>query len=336
MADVTVGNVLVPHNNLAKTPTDILVSYGGIAKYAIKCYASKNGVAKLVYPRSGENTFNHIDFKITNIGGATTARVAQKWLDPIKVTNLRSGETYTLEGGSATDNVAEFTNIMIGDIIRVEENEADAFRSWDAISLPIIALVVGENKDLSGTISCTHMPSMDKFTVDEAGTILGDGAFYGWNGSNYNYGGSVTDYPDGSFITDNITEVEGEAHFAEFNCRGNMTKHPVKAFCFPNLQTVGDNFMEEFNADGGALTYIANDAFDTRSIVNAGILYLNAFNGGATYGQPGIGAGKLTKVVSGSPLFINNVEALEVVYYNEDTNWTTIPKGANLRFNNNP
>lgn len=47
-----VDNILVPYNSTAKKPSKILVPYNALAKSAIKCYASKDGEAKLVFEKN--------------------------------------------------------------------------------------------------------------------------------------------------------------------------------------------------------------------------------------------------------------------------------------------
>lgn len=332
------NNLLISRNGEATSPIKVMVSIDGKATKAIKCYAGIDGVAKLVFPGEKKWSPNEIVLQstYTYTTSTTDITIENKWDAPIIVTRSDTGESHTLEGRSVTDssNLSQVVlkNFQVLKEISIQEGEKDAFRKWDYKD--------NYNPLVRGLqlFKCT-MPDMNVFTEDEEGTILPSGAFY-----QFNCNGAIQRFNDGAFLTDNITTMDGSAHFAHFNYQGQMLEHPPKAFCFPKVTSVGSRFMESFNYNGN-MYYIANDAFDTRSITSAGSYYLQWFNGmiATSFRPPGESTtytysdGALGQSSNGSPVFVNNSpSSITVVYRGNSREWTTIPKGGKMNFNSDP
>jgi surface protein len=156
------------------------------------------------------------------------------------------------------------------DIVTISENNENDFRKWgNAFS----TLVYPDKSD--GNVSLTSIPSMDKFTEDEAGTTVGDNFF-----AFFNYDGAITSLPSGSFDTSKITNV-GNGFFADFNSNGRLTSLPDGSFDTSNITTVGNGFFEEFNAQQpimGGISILPHGSFNTSNIKSTGNNFLYRFN----------------------------------------------------------
>lgn len=326
---VKTSGLYVSYNNVTTQPKSVLVPYNGTSKTAIKGYASKDGIASTIFPKmiTPEPDVNYIDLKITKLGSSTKKITIHNMWEAgyITVSSLYTGDTATLYGG-ASPSTFDFTSIHVGDIIRIEEGN-NAFRTWASGSLPLVQALTLYGIDLSTEIQCLHMPAIDAFTVDEAGTIAGKNFFDSWNKE-----GNISKLPDGSFNTSKITSVQGNYHFNDFNRYGIIRNVPSGSFNFPNLLSVGDGFMANFNY-AGYLQYIPLDCFNTKNITTAGSGYLGAFNGYED-NEFGPSSGNLTRGNVGSPNFINNVGTTDVVYSSNPSATNTIAKGNNLYFAN--
>lgn len=346
-----VDNVLVPYNGSAVIPKNIIVPHNGLAKSAIKCYASKDGIAKLVYPVEPEEpTLAYIELEVTS--GSGTVHLYNRWSVPVEVDVKHIDGTISraqLAGSPASSSTSSYTNyidqtVSTGDIIEVKELTPGDFRNWtpngDALIYGRWVLDSDYQAIDSGiAVTCTHMPTMDKFTEDEAGTMLSDYAF-----RHFNNAGLIESFPEGSFDTSKLTTV-GSAVFQSFNYNGKLSTVPSGSFCFPLVTSVGDNFMASFN-ELGDIYYLPNDTFDTRSIVTTGSNYLQWFNGMIATGSrnPMTGQttysyndGALGKSLNSSPLFINNTSSTVLAVYRGDSReWTSISSGQKLGFNNDP
>lgn len=127
----------------------------------------------------------------------------------------------------------------------------------------------GESTTATAKIVC--MPSMDKFTVDEEGTIAPDGFFF-----NFNRSGCLTSLPEGSFDISKITSV-GDSFFEGFNGSGLLTSLPVGSFRTEQLTEVPNAFFSSFNTSG-YLSSLPAGSFHTENLVKVGDSAFSAFN----------------------------------------------------------
>lgn len=292
----------------------------------------------------------YIELEVTS--GSGTVHLYNRWSVPVEVDVKHIDGTISraqLAGSPASSSTSSYTNyidqtVSTGDIIEVKELTPGDFRNWtpngDALIYGRWVLDSDYQPIDSGiAVTCTHMPTMDKFTEDEAGTMLSDYAF-----RHFNNAGLIESFPEGSFDTSKLTTV-GSAVFQSFNYNGKLSTIPSGSFCFPLVTSVGDNFMASFN-ELGDIYYLPNDTFDTRSIVTTGSNYLQWFNGMIATGSrnPMTGQttysyndGALGKPLNSSPLFINNTSSTVLAVYRGDSReWTSISSGQKLGFNNDP
>ncbi|GHU12523.1 hypothetical protein FACS1894161_0940 [Spirochaetia bacterium] len=241
-----------------------------------------------------------------------TANLCSQW-EGQSTYQLNEGQEYQLPDSSTATSIT----VNSGDTIKIRGN----FRSWRNSDSPLV-------KDVSSHIS--KMPSMDFFTVDPEGTTAGDYFFIC-----FNYRGSLTSFPVGSFDTSKITTV-GDYFFAYFNEYGQITSLPAGSFdisnitgkvgsCFfnhfnsggqltslpngsfrlnPNLITVGTYFFYMFN-DSGKLTSLPDGSFNTSNITTVGVGFFGTFNSN----------GKIPKKTSGGINIQNKYSSAITAYY---------------------
>lgn len=282
----------------------------------------------------------YIDLEVTS--GSGTVHLYNRWSVPVEVDVKHIDGTISraqLAGSPASSSTSSYANyidrtVSTGDIIEVKELTPGDFRNWTPNG---DALIYGQPVDTGIAVACTHMPTMDKFTEDEAGTMLSDYAF-----RHFNEAGLIESFPEGSFDTSKLTTV-GSAVFQSFNYNGRLSTVPSGSFCFPLVTSVGANFMQNFNTQGD-IYYLPDNAFDTRSIISAGDYYLQSFNGWIATGEKPPGESTTTyyhfcgalgkSKTSGTPLFVNNTSnSVSVAYKDYDREWQVISTGQSLNFN---
>lgn len=323
-----VDNVLVPYNGTGKTPTKIYVPFNDTAKSAIKCYAGVNGEAKLVFPKNTPDPRPLYQFTIqatTVPQGATYILFTNKWQKPIYICNITKRQCTSVKPG----NLGAL-DVSTGDTITVQEIEHQTFCNWYA-GYSSGFLVYSAYSDMiggwgkSGGVGFTEFPPIEAFTEDAEGTIAGNNFFYNFFLSSpaISYTPSM---PDGS----KITTVKGNNHFYGMYERSGAKVLPDKLLNLVNLTAVNNGFMSSFN-NMGDLTTIIQGKLCTKNITSAGSDYLTYFNGSPDT-PPFTNTGALTRTSVGSTDFINNVGPTQVVYKDVSSSWTTIAKGANMRF----
>lgn len=312
---MAVNNILVPDNGIAKKPTSIYAPQNGVAKKVVKVYAPSNGVAKLVYELGTPTpVHDYIEVTVDNPGIATTAQVGNLWRDPITVTNMTTGQQYTVS------NEAYFsTNIPIsqGDVLRYEPTISEGFRYWQASALthaPLIRLYNSQGSKVpTATASLTYIPPMNRFTTTAAGTTAGHSFF-----RSFNYEGSLASLPEGSFDTSGITTGTWYS-FSSFNQGGALTSLPIGSFNTSALATPGNEFFSAFNA-AGKLTSLPEGSFDTSNIATYGLRAFRRFNG----------SGALTSLPAGS-FNMSKVTKVDMEFcfgFNDGGALTSLPIGS--------
>jgi surface protein len=163
--------------------------------------------------------------------------ISNKWSTPVLVNGI-----------SVAANANITIPVQIDEIIEVKESKGNTtFRSWNNSINPLVKNV------FSHIIS---MPAMDKFTTDIAGTKGGNYFFY-----SFNYNGTLTSLPEGSFDTSGISGEQGFSFFSYFNYNGALTSLPVGSFDTSGIsggQYV--SFFSYFNYNG-ALTSLPVGSF---------------------------------------------------------------------------
>jgi hypothetical protein len=93
----------------------------------------------------------------------------------------------------------------------------------------------------------------------------------------FNYDGTLTGLPEGSFDTSGITGTVGSDFFWSFNTSGALVSLPDGSFDIGGITSVGQSFFQGFNYDG-ALVSLPDGSFDTGGITSVGGTFLSAFN----------------------------------------------------------
>lgn len=212
-----------------------------------------------------------------------TATIYNQWTTPILV----DGESVA-KGGNKTLTVSNGTQVVIEESI-----PNSTFRAWRSV-------MSGVPHSLVEKVACkiTEMPSMDKFTEDEAGTTAGNNFF-----ACFNSYGSLQSLPEGSFNISKITTV-GDGFFLSFNQGGSLQSLPANSFNTSNITTVGNEFFYYFNSTG-ALTSLPEGSFNTSNITTVGaefFLRFNSDNGKLLLGEEGVDVG------------IKNVDSVPIIF----------------------
>jgi hypothetical protein len=195
---------------------------------------------------------------------AGTLALTNRWNSDVIVSQSSSGGTIiTVSAGQTTT----LTIAALGETITVKESDAGAtFKSW----YPYDAWAW--TSFVSG-VQCAlvALPEMSAFTTDPAGTVAGDSFFAG-----FNFNGSLTSLPAGSFDTSDI-ETVGDGFFHEFNIYGSLISLPEGSFDLSGIETVGNAFFNAFNSSG-TINALPEGSFNISNIQTTGNGFFNGFN----------------------------------------------------------
>ena len=260
-------------------------------------------------PNANADAASDIVVKITTQG---TGYIKNVWNSTVNYTGTG---TCPASGTLAAFARVDVSSCSANDTMTISEGTpGTSFRQWAENNIGQYAFF-GKSNYEAGTArgEITQMPPMSSFTTDSTGTTAGDSFF-----ANFNYRGSLTSLPAGSFNTSNITTA-GDNFFNRFNSSGTLTSLPAGSFDTSNITTVGNNFFNGFNSFG-ALTLLPAGSFDTSNITTAGEYFFSAFNS----------SGNLTSLPDGS----FNISKITTVGYSffSDFNYygalTSLPVGS--------
>ena len=203
---------------------------------------------------------------------AGTMTVRDKWSTAVLVKNETQGTAAV--STTSTANIS----VQVGDIVRVTESSANTtFRSWSSTNNPLAKGV---------KTAVISMPEMNRFTTNSTGTTAGDRFFV-----YFNYSGTITTLPVGSFDTSNITTVGGN-FFAYFNFSGSLTSLPAGSFDTSKITTAGTNFFNGFNYNNGKLIQ-GNNSISIKNITSSAITF-HYWTGTATASKSVPAGGSMT------------------------------------------
>ncbi|MDL2239659.1 cadherin-like beta sandwich domain-containing protein, partial [Bacteroidales bacterium OttesenSCG-928-L14] len=228
--------------------------------------------------------------------------IANKWATDISV--IING----VDLGTVAANSTITLTVATNDIITVREsNLGTTFRLWEEPE--------NSEKPFVSDIKCKiiAMPTMSAFTTNVEGTKAGDNFFRG-----FNYKGSLTSLPEGSFKTDNITTVE-DFFFSSFYSYCPLTSLPEGSFKTDNITTVKNFFFYGFNFHG-SLTSLPEGSFNTAAITSVGSCFFSRFNeSGSLTSLPEVSFKTNNITKTGSHFFVS---------FNEYGLLTSLPEGS--------